>query len=639
MRSRSGRTSPILDALRDRLREAELLLVLDNFEQVLAAAPAVADLLAAAPGVKVLATSRAPLRLRGEHEQPVPPLGLPETDGAADVDAIAQVPAVALLVTLAQAADPRFELTAENAEAVAEICVRLDGLPLAIELAAARFRLLPPRALLARLENRLQLLTGGQRDLPTRHQTLRATLDWSYDLLEPADRRLFARLSAFAGGCTLAAAEAVGGDDEVDAYDGITSLVDNGLLRSREGPGGEPWFEMLQTVAEYARFRLIEHGEVDEIRGRHASWYLALAEEAEPELLGPHQAEWLRRLDEEVANLRTALAWSLEGGDLATGLRIAGAVVRFWSIRDHMAEGRRWLRAALERAGNVPPAISAKAHYAAGYAALGQADYVDARARLSASLTLYRELDDERGVARSLAQLGWIATVRGDLELATSLSNESLALARAKRDAATSSVALANLAEAAFLQADYVRARELFEATLTLRRELGDRRNIANAMLNLARSELMLGDDDRAVQLSEEGLELARELGDTWSISVAVGNLADAALRRDDRDAARSFLAEGLAAALRRGDKRVAAEALQRAAALAVAEGDRARAATLWGAAEALRRSIGASPSPAELEIEGRWLTTAAEGLDEERARGRELDLEAASSLALVGAS
>ncbi len=631
---------PALDALGDRLREAELLLVLDNFEQVLAAAPYVADLLAAAPGVKVLATSRGPLRLRGEHEQPVPPLGLPSTAGGVDVDAIAEVPAVALLVTLAQAADPSFELTSENAEAVAEICVRLDGLPLAIELAAARFRLLPPRALLGRLENRLQLLTGGQRDLPTRHQTLRATLDWSYDLLEPDDRLVLARLSAFAGGCTLAAVEAIcSGDGELDAYNGVAALVDNGLLRSREGVGGEPWFELLQTVAEYARFRLIEHGELDEVRGRHAAWYLALAEEAEPELLGPRQAEWLARLDEEVANLRAALAWSLEGGDLTTGLRIAGAVVRFWSIRDHMAEGRRWLRTALARAGNVPPAISAKAYYAAGYAALGQADYVDARARLTTSLELYRELGDERGVARSLAQLGWIATVRGDLELATSLSNEGLALARAKRDAATSSVALANLAEAAFLQADYVRARELFEASLSLRRELGDRRNIANAMLNLARAHLMLGDDGRAVELSQQGLQLARELGDTWSISVAVGNLADAALRRDDREATRSFLAEGLAAALRRGDKRVAAESLQRAAALAVAEGDAARGATLWGAAEGLRRSIGASPSPAELEIEGRWLAGAAGGLDDERARGRELDLETASSLAVAAGS
>jgi predicted ATPase len=631
---------PALDALRDRLREAELLLVLDNFEQVLAAAPTVADLLGAAPGVKVLATSRAPLRLRGEHEQPVPPLGLPSTADGVDVDAIAQVPAVALLVTLAQAADPRFELTAENAETIAEICVRLDGLPLAIELAAARLRLLPPRALLARLENRLQLLTGGQRDLPTRHQTLRATLDWSYDLLEPEDRLVLARLSAFAGGCTLAAAEAIcGGDGELDAYNGVAALVDNGLLRSREGVGGEPWFELLQTVAEYARFRLIEHGELDAVRGRHAAWYLALAEEAEPELLGPRQAEWLARLDEEVANLRAALGWSLEGGDLTTGLRIAGAVVRFWSIRDHMAEGRRWLRKALERAGDVPPAISAKAHYAAGYAALGQADYLDASARLNTSLELYRELGDERGVARSLAQLGWIATVRGDLELATSLSNEGLALARARRDAATASVALANLAEAAFLQADYVRARELFEATLSLRRELGDRRNIANAMLNLARAELMLGDDKRAVELSREGLEIARELGDTWSISVAVGTLADAALRRDDREATRSFLAEGLAAALRRGDKRVAAESLQRAAALAVAEGDAARGATLWGAAEGLRRSIGASPSPAELEIEGRWLADAAGGLDDERARGRELDLETASSLAVAAGS
>ncbi len=635
----------LLEALHAHLQEVQPLLVLDNFEQVIAAAPLVAELLATAPRLKLLVTSRAPLRLRGEHEYPVPPLALPDPDRVLDLQSVSQAPAVALFVAGAQAVNPNFELTEENAGAVAAICARLDGLPLAIELASARVKLMSPRALQARLENSLQLLTGGSRDLPSRHQTIRATLDWSYELLDRSQQLLFARLAVFAGGCTLDAAEAIcvepGDLDVALLQEGLASLVDNGLLHGREAADGETRFGMLQTVREYARHRLIERGELADLRGRHVEWYLALAEEAEPELLGPAQAAWVKRLEADAANLRAAMDWSLERGEVEAGLRIAGAMIRFWSVGGHMSDGRRWLEQALEGSG-IAPAVRAKAVYAAGYAALGQGDYLEAIKRFEESLALYRGLGDARGVARSLAQLGWLLTARGEFEQATALSEESLVLAREAEDKPTSSVALANLAETAFAHSDYARATQLFEESLALRRELGDGRNIANALLNLGRTELMRGEDERAVALLEEGLGLARELGDTWSISVALGNLADAALRRDDRVGARTLLAEALTAAQKRGDKRVSAECLQRAGGVAAAEGEVVRAARLWGAAEALRTSIGALLSPAERAIEAAWLQPVRAALGQESYeaewdRGRRLELDQAISLALVG--
>jgi predicted ATPase len=635
----------LLQALNAHLQEVQPLLVLDNFEQVIAASPLVAELLSAAPGLKLLVTSRAPLRLRGEHEYPVPPLALPDPDGVLDLQSVSHAPAVALFVAGARAVNPNFELTEENVGAVAAICARLDGLPLAIELAAARVKLMSPRALQARLENSLQLLTGGSRDLPSRHQTIRATLDWSYELLDRSEQLLFARLAVFAGGCTLDAAEAIcAGPEDLDVallQEGLVSLVDNGLLHGREAADGETRFGMLQTVREYARHRLIERGELADLRGRHVEWYLALAEEAEPELLGPAQAAWVKRLEADAANLRAAMDWSLERGEVEAGLRIAGAMIRFWSVGGHMTDGRRWLEQALEGSG-IAPAVRAKAVYAAGYAALGQGDYLEAIKRFEECLALYRGLGDARGVARSLAQLGWLLTARGEFEQATALSEESLVLAREAEDKPTSSVALANLAETAFAHSDYARATQLFEESLALRRELGDGRNIANALLNLGRTELMRGEDERAVALLEEGLDLARELGDTWSISVALGNLAEAALRQDDRAGARSLLAEALTAAQKRGDKRVSAESLQRAAGVAAAEGDVVRAARLWGAADALRTSIGALLSPAERAIEDVWLlpvraALGPENYEAESDRGRRLELDQAISLALVG--
>src|SRR5829696_2463714 len=306
---------PLEESLKDYLSERRLLLLLDNFEQVLGAAPAVTELLAGAPGLKVLATSRTPLGLYGEHEYAVPPLSLPDVRHLPDIAALSQYAAVSLFIERAQAAKAEFEVTSESAPAVAEICVRLDGLPLAIELAAARIKMLPPRAMLQRLSSRLKLLTGGARDLPERQRTLRATIEWSHALLDEGEQLLFGRLAVFSGGRTLEAIEAIcdtKGDLPMDAFEGISSLLDKSLLRQEEGPNGEPRFVMLETVHEFAREKLGQSAEAEEIKRVHAQYFLTLAEEAFPELRGPDQLEWLERLEAEHDNMRTALSWALE---------------------------------------------------------------------------------------------------------------------------------------------------------------------------------------------------------------------------------------------------------------------------------------------------------------------------------------
>ena len=317
------------------LRDRELLLILDNFEQVLAAAPLLTDLLAACPGLKALVTSRTVLRLYGAQEFPVPPLALPDPGPLPPLEALSQYAAVALFIQRAQAAKPDFQVTNATAPLVAEICQRLDGLPLAIELAAARVRLLPLPTLLARLEHRLQVLTGGAQDVPARHQTLRGAITWSHDLLDAGEQQLFRRLAIFAGGCTLEAAELVcnvGGDLALDLLDGLASLVDKSLLRQSERADGEPCFVMLDTIREYGRERLEANGEAAAIERAHAAYYLALAEEAEQGLLGPRQAAWLARLDEEHENLRAALGWARAHGQAAVALRLVGALGRYWEI-------------------------------------------------------------------------------------------------------------------------------------------------------------------------------------------------------------------------------------------------------------------------------------------------------------------
>jgi predicted ATPase/class 3 adenylate cyclase len=427
-------------ALEDYLRPKRLLLVLDNFEQVVAAAPAVAGLLAACPGLRALVTSRAALKVYGERQYPVPPLTLPDPEHAADPAALGRSEAVALFVQRAQAARPDFRLTGETGPVVAEVCRRLDGLPLAIELAAARVKLLPPRALLARLARRLGLLVGGPRDRPARQQTLRAALDWSYGLLPPDEQALFARLGVFAGGCALEAAEAVcgaEGDLPLDVLEGLGSLVDESLLRQEEQPDGEPRFAMLETVREYALERLAAAGQAEAARRRHAAYYQALAADAEPELSGPRQAAWLDRLEREHDNLRAALAHvtDVAGRRPEAAWRLAASLSEFWFRRGHLEEGSRWLRQVLALPAAAPrdaAAAEAFARALAGAArmAWGRGDYAEQRDRLEEIARLRQGHGDIGAAGELLDSAGTAAAAQGDLAAAQARWEEGAALLR-----------------------------------------------------------------------------------------------------------------------------------------------------------------------------------------------------------------
>ncbi|MBA3329545.1 MAG: tetratricopeptide repeat protein, partial [Actinobacteria bacterium] len=452
---------PLPRTLADAVRSQELLLVLDNLEQVLEAAPALADLLSATPRLKLLGTSRARLRLSGEHVYPVPPLVVPEPAEFGDLSAVSRSAAVALFHERARAVKPAFALTAENAPAVAEICTRLEGIPLAIELAAAWIRTLPPHALVERLGRRLPLLTEGAWDLPARQQTLRATIDWSYDLLRPAEQSLFARLGVFVGGWNLDAAELVCVSD--DGLPALAALLDSSLVGHEADPG-EPRYRMLETVREYALERLDADTEAAQVRDRHARAFVALAEQAESELVGPEQALWHERLEQEHGNMRAALGWLQESDQVELELRLAAALGRFWYVRGHLSEGRRRLEDALGHAGGAAvPELRAKALRTASAIAVIQGDYASARALAEQGLELYRLLGDRLGSVRSLSNLGAILLAEGRAEDAVVALDESVALARDLPERRIAALALNNRGDAALTQGDYDAATTFFD--------------------------------------------------------------------------------------------------------------------------------------------------------------------------------
>jgi predicted ATPase/class 3 adenylate cyclase len=656
----SGGT-PLEETVTGYLKEKELLLVLDNFEQVLEAVPVVGRLVAACQRLTVLVTSRTVLRAYGEQEYVVPPLALPPRRQAVPLERLSQYAAVALFIERAQAVRPDFAVTNATAPAVAEICWRLDGLPLAIELAAARVRLLPPPALLARLENRLGTLTGGARTLPARQQTLRATIDWSYVLLSPEEQAFFARLSVFVGGRTLAAIEAVCLDPDdagdvlagYDVLDGVSSLVETSLLRQEEGgleteEAEEPRFVLLETLHEYAREALAARGETERFGARHAAYCLALAEEAESHLRGPEQGAWLARLEREHDNLRAALGWAGEQGERReTGLRLAAALWRFWSMRGHLSEGRRWLEGAIATvgggAGQAAGAAWAAALHGAGNLAWEQGDYGRARALVEESLALVREMGNRQGVAASLNDLGVVAYEQGEYGRAAALHEESLALFREVGDRWGIAISLSYLGHRASVQGEYGRARALLEESLVLARGLGDRRVIALSLNSLGEVARVQGEYERARALYEESLALFRELGDKRSVAIPLVNLGLVAQAQGEYERVRALYEESLALSREVGDKPGIAHGLEGLASTALEPGAApavgAWGARLLGAADALRAAIGAPLPPTDQAPVERTVVSLRAALGDDAyeaawAEGQALTLEEAVALA-----
>jgi predicted ATPase len=596
-----GDGRPLQVALREHLRMQHLLLVLDNFEQVLAAAPALADLLGACPGLKLLVTSRAALHLQGEHEYPVPPLELPASEQLPAAEQLAQYAAVALFVQRARAVNPGFSLTTQNAPVVAAICRRLDGLPLAIEIAVARIKVLPPQALLARLtpesgHSLLHLLTGGAQDLPARQQTVRNAVAWSYDLLDAAEQTLFRRLAIFAGGWTLEGAEAVcalPGSPDLAVLDELSSLEGKSLVEYVELAPGQARFRYLEVIREYALERLEASGETATLRVRHAACYRALAQEVEPALKGPDQADALARLDQEQDNLRAALRWACAGGDLEIGLQTAGALRRMWEIRGYLSEGRQWFAELLARAergeAQVAGSTRALAVYGAGTLAYRQSDYAQASILLEESLALWRALADTRGVAAALNDLGNVAMSSGDHERARLLYLQSLDLRRELADPWGIGSVLNNLAIVAEEQHDYARAVAWYEESIAIRRELGDTSAIASGLGNLGAAAMDHGDYERAAACFKEGLALQRALGDRRGTAVLLNHFGALTFLQGRYEEAAVLLREGLVLSREIGDKLRIAALIETLGTVAYEQQQPHHAARLYGASEALR--------------------------------------------------
>jgi len=654
-------SQPLLERLKTSQRDKQRLLLLDNFEHVISAATVLVDLLEACPAVKILVTSREVLHLRGEHQFAVPLLELPDLSCLPDNRSLAQVPAVQLFIQRAQAIRSDLQVTTDNAAVIAEICIRLDGLPLTIELAAARVKILSLQALLTRLQHRLQLLTGGARDLPERQQTLRTTIQWSYDLLGKEEQRLFRRLAVFVGGCTLEAVEAIYatlGERAAYVMDGVASLIDkSSLYQTRQKREEEPRFLLLETIREYGQERLAEAGETGATREAHAAYYLALAEQAQPHLQGVEQARWFARLEQERGNLRAALSWLLERarmeGQAEEGrehaeraLRLCTALFWFWFWYGYFREGWSFLEQALTMLKEVDRSLQARTLSTAGGLLWQLDDPERAEALIGQSLALYRELGDTAGVADALFLLGRVARQRSQYVLAHSQLEEANAIFKHVGDPWKQGQCLTDLARIATVQGEYDRAYALLEESLALYQALGDQLYIAwvlhllacmlfesqrdltrasalaeqSLALNreanaiacstdplwlLAEIYLAQGEQTRARERAEECVAICRELGAGWGIAIAFMSLARILASQGDYATARTLYQESLPLLHTIGNKVFIAACLEGLGAVVTTQGTTdaslagARwAAQLWGAAEALRQHIGAPLPP-----------------------------------------
>jgi len=579
-----------------------MLLMLDSFEHLVAGASVVAQMLTAGPRLKVMVTSQSPLHIYGEHEFPVPPLTLPDLKHIPALEELSCLPAIALFVERAQAVKRQFALTKENAAAVTAICARLDGVPLAIELAAARIKLLSPSAMLARLESRLNLLTGGARDLPTRQQTLRNTVEWSYGLLNSAEQTLFRRLSVFTGGCTLEAVEAVcdtKGDLGVDALDGMASLVDKSLAQQVEQVDRETRFTMLSTIREYALERLAESDDESATRRAHAAYYLVLAEEGNEDIAA--QPEWLDRFEVEHENLRFAIDHLIKTGDAEWGMRLGGALFRFWEAREHLGEGRDALARILAMEGAAERSkLRARLLFAAAVLASAQADFASGRALFEESLETCVELNDKRGVAVALNALAVNARERSELASASQLFEQCVAIWKDLGDRTDIARAQSNLAGVMKQQSEYERAFALYEECLSTFRQAGDGTGMAWTLNHLGDVAREKGDLATARSYCEQSLSEFRKLQENWGIASTLCDLASLSCDQGNNAEARRLYGEGIRLFKELGYKRGIARALECLAVSASAQSKAEESLHLAGAAAALRQQLGVPLLPRE---------------------------------------
>lgn len=536
-----GEQSPV-ESLKQYLYDKQMLLILDNFEQILKSAVLISDLLVSCSKLKVLVTSRASLHISGEQEFPVSPLSLPDLKKESSFEILSKSEAITLFVQRAQTVKPDFKLDHKNASTVAKICIRLDGLPLAIELAAARIKLFTPESILPRLENRLKLLVGGPRDLPNRQQTLKGAIEWSYNLLNEDEKKLLRRLSVFTGGCTLEAAEEVCNiinDLKIDILEGIASLVDKSLLKQSE----QSRFLMLETIREFGLEYLNNCGELEIFKKAHRDLFLKFSEEAESQLKGPNQKDWLKKLDQEHDNLRTAFDWSLTINDIKTGMRFGAALWRYWLIHGFLNEGRERLTNLLENSNSsVDMEIRAKVLNGAGTLAQNQADYPSARSSFEESLSLHQYRKDKQGIATLLNNLGWIAFRLGDYTAAKSLSAQSLDLHKEMNNNPGIATSLNNLGFVAHHQGNYTEAHSFHHESLMIRRKLGNKRNVAFSLSNLGWAIQKQCNYDQASEIHKEALALLQELGDKQLFAFAVNIFAEMLLEKCDFDQAKKLI-------------------------------------------------------------------------------------------------
>jgi predicted ATPase/class 3 adenylate cyclase len=668
----------LLESLADYLSDKQLLLVLDNLEQVMQATSVVSRLLASSPGLKVLVTSREVLHLRGEQEFAVPPLNLPDLSRLPSIEALSQYEAVSLFIQRARLVKPDFEVTNENAPAVAEICYRLDGLPLAIELAAARIRLLTPQAMLARLQDRLKLLTGGPLDLPERQQTLRGAIQWSCDLLQPAEQVLFRRLAVFAGGSTLEAIEAVckpvdndaENDDisnvgytpssifrhplsspmvvlEIDILDGMASLVDKSLIRQEAGPDGEPRFVMLQTIQEYSMELLRGTGsqESAELHRRHASYYLAMLVEAVEGIQGPEQEVWLERLEAEHDNLGSALAWSVETGETQAAMALAGTQWFYWIVRGYHTEADKWLQETLRMPGaEARTVLRALVLMGAWSFAWYQEGPTAGRSYLEESISIFREQDTTGAWAWALGMaltgLGSVLSAQGDIEGSNAVMEEGLSALRSHSPTWALAMAFLDQAMTANRRGDFALAGKALDEGMVVSRESGNKYVLSQVLNIRGDVSRIMGDYEQAKRLYEEALSLYRQLNTRGDIPATIHNLGYVALAQGDPGHARDLFIEALNLHRARKNRLGISECLAGLAGVAGAERQSQRAARLFGASAALREGTGVPMWPAESAEYDRNLALARAQLDDaawqaEWEQGQTMTMEQAIAFAV----